>query len=387
LAIRLDTATNGLSADVTITVPPQRQSFLLGRSFRISSVAAGPEGTARFGDVEEPFPGLQRIDLEPHPGADRNIDLKVSYAGPLGPVGDPPMNFVLPELVELSADSLWYPLPTVFSTRFTLDATVSGLRRDVVVASPDEVRMRPDGFTLRRVIPSQDVAFAASPHFKTVTAGQLQFFAEDLESPAARNYRENGAKALAYFTPWLGPLPRGKAVIAVIRRQNGAGYSRPGYLVVADTGKLPEPTKPGGNAWAEVGYIAHELSHGWWSNADFMSEDYWLVESTAEYVSLRFIEHDLGPDVLVDQLARKQARSAKGGPILGAGRPTEDAVYARGPLLLFGLEKTVGRLAVDKVLASLAQRPVITTADFLGELARAAGPGAARDFEVKLRAL
>src|SRR5262249_33300452 len=121
------------------------------------------------------------------------------------------------------------------------------------------------------------------------------------------------------------------------------------------------------------------------SNADFTGEDYWLVESTAEYSALRFIESVDGRAARDRLLAAKQARSVRGGPILGHGRPSNDAVYAKGPILLFQLEDRVGRPVLDRILANLARRDHITTADFLSELGTAAGPDAATQFEALLR--
>ena len=166
----------------------------------------------------------------------------------------------------------------------------------------------------------------------------------------------------------------------VEHRKNGTGYSRPGYLVVADVGTLAAD-----NVWGRVGYVAHELSHSWWSNAEFTTEDYWLVESTAEYVALRFLATELGQPAADTLFEGKKKRAERGGPILGQGRPSGDAVYAKGPLLLRELERRIGRDKLDAVLGALARRKHITTRDFLDELARVAGPATATEFEADLR--
>ena len=306
--------------------------------------------------------------------------MRLTYAGKLAPTGEPPINTISPQRVELSADALWYPpLPERFNTRFTLDAAVTGLPSDVVVASPDQVRR---ARRLRhRARPEPDIAFVAGQGLHSVTKGSLRFVAADLDTPQARNYQTYGVKALDYLQNWLGPLPEHRAVIAIVRRANGTGYSRPAYLVVADIngGVLEGP-------WAKGGYIAHELSHGWWSNADFTGEDDWLVESTAEYVALRFVEHEFGASAMQDLLDKKLARAARGGPLIGNGRASDDAVYARGPILLAELETEIGRAALDRLLGDLARRPSITTQDFLDALARTAAPPDAAGFEGKLRA-
>lgn len=194
------------------------------------------------------------------------------------------------------------------------------------------------------------------------------------------NFQTYGPKALAYLENWLGSLPEGRAIVTIVQRPNRSGYSRPGYVVVADTGDAQLD-----GAWAKAGYIAHELSHAWWSNADFTGEDYWLVESTADYVALRFVQQQFGADVAAPLIAQKAMRAARSGPILGHGRANGDAVYGRGPVLLFSLEKTVGRAALDEVLRALAQRDHITTRDFLDALTKVSGDAAAKAFEARLR--
>ena len=381
LAVTLDTAHGEIGVDAVISLPEalamSGASFLLGGGYKITALDAGANATAIVDSKNAPMPGAQLIVVHEKPDAHGTVDVKLSYAGPLGPTGDDPINEISPNRLELSADSLWYPISTNFNTRFTFDATVRGLPASFVVASPDQVVRREDVIALHRTGPSQDIAFSASPRFQARATGQLQFYANDLTTQEARDYQTYGAKALTFFRAWFGPLPRDKAVIAIVARRNGTGYSRPGYLVVADIGKVSRIDA--------ASYVAHELSHSWWSNADFTGEDYWLVESTAEYSAIRFIESEMGPEVLLPILEKKKIRAAKAGAILGHGRPSGDAVYATGPLLLIDLEKKIGRSKLDRILAHLAQRDTITTADFLKELSDVAGEDAARDFEKQLR--
>jgi hypothetical protein len=383
LATGLHPDRGSLEVRLAITIPAAQAregvGFLLGRSYTVTTIAAGPDAETTLTDVNTPFPA-QRLAVRARGAGRHDITVHLAYAGVLGPTGQPPVDAVSPRRVELSADALWYPLPERFNTRFTLDASVRGLAAGVVVASPDQVRRASDGFTLHRAKPEPDIAFVAGPGLHSLSHGRLRFVAADLDTPQARIYQTYGVKALDYLEHWLGPLPEGRAVIAIVGRPNGTGYSRPGYLVVADINGVALE-----GPWAKGGYIAHELSHGWWSNADFTGEDYWLVESTAEYVALRFVEHEFGTSATQDLLEKKRARAARGGPLIGKGRASDDAVYARGPILLFELEKSIGRPKLDAILAGLARRESITTKDFLDALATAAGSTVADEFETKLR--
>ncbi len=384
----LDRSKGSLSVEVVITLSEETAragaGLLLGRAYKISAVSAGAKAITSVTDTDKPFPGLQRIFVQLKPGASGDVKLKVVYAGVLSPTGKPAINEISPERIELSADSLWYPLSENFNTRLLLDAKIKGLSRNFVVASADRVRVRVDGFELHRSKPLPDIAFIAAPELKVVNRGHIQFVGRNLESDAAKAYLENGPKALAFLEGWFGPMPSGSsghAVVAIVGRKNGAGYSRPGYIVVADLGQRMDP----GNIWAKAGYLCHELSHAWWSNANFLGEDYWLVESTAEYAALRYLEAQFGTDSIQGLLEKKKPRALGGGPLLGQGRPSDDAVYAKGPILLFELEKTIGRPAVDKILVNLARKEKITSRSFLDELTAIAGATVASDFEKKLR--
>jgi len=380
MTVRLDPGHGRLAVEADITLSAEDMAdganFLLGRGYVVQSLRAsdGVEASLSFADT--PIPGMQRISVAPRSGAPAHVI--IAYEGALAEV---PYNAISPDRVELSVDSFWYPVSGVFGWPLTPDATLQGLPAGSRVASPDAVTQRGGLVHLHRTHPSPDIAFTASPLFKPVSEGRLTVFSERPDSAAIVDYRTNGAAALAFLEAWLGPLPSGQAVIAAPRRESGVGYSRPGYLVVADVGAL-DPD----NLWGRYGYVAHELSHVWWSNADFMSEDYWLVESTAEYVALRFMENRLGRAPVETILERKRTRAARGGPILGRGRPTDDAVYARGPLLLVALEAQIGRDRLDPLLASLAKRDRLTTQDFLDALAQVAGPEVAAGMDASLRA-
>lgn len=381
LDLTLDPGTGGIAVEAVITLSPEDAAdgagFLIGPTYVVSAVQADPGVTASVGPA--PMPGVQRLSVGPVPDAQGPVRVRLSYAG--RPSDGDGANAVTPGRTELSADSLWWPLPDVFNTRVTYRLTLRGLAPGTEVASPDVVTREGETVRIVRQAPSQDIAFTASPDFQRVVDGDLTILAQDPESDLLKAYRTNGAAALAFFEAWFGPLPTGRAVIAFPRRPSGSGYSRPGYLVVADVGTIDAA-----NLWGRYGYVAHELSHAWWSSADFTSQDYWLVESTAEYSALRFMESRLGREPVEAILERKRPRAATGGAILGDGRPSNAAVYARGPLLLVALEQRIGRERMDALLGGLARRRVLTTADFLTALAGISDDATAHAFEAELRA-
>jgi aminopeptidase N len=377
----VDPARSHLSADVTISIPAAQveaeNAFLLGAGYRLSRAEAGPhpvEVTA----TRQPWPGLQRITVRPRRPGVSAVTLRLRYAGPLGPSGDPPLNLITPELVELNLDSMWAPIRADLAARFTLDAEIRGVPQDLVAVAPGDVRRSGDRVIIRRRTPDVDAAFAAMRGLKAARTAGFEFYAADLESESARVYRRHGAAAQRFLEGLYGPTPGGPARVVMVRRARVSGYARPGYVVVTE-----------GRGGAEVGqakFVAHEFAHAWWMGGNSTTEDRWLSESTAEYAALRYVETAFGVAARDEMLASKRAAAAKAGPVLGAGRRTDAELYNKGPVLLFELEQRIGRERLDQAMAELARNPPKVTADFMRVLTRIAGEEAARTFEAAMRA-
>ena len=384
IELALDVVAHALEADVALRLPPhdsdQPETFLLGAPYAIVESSAAPGVSI----VVAPGPGPgapQTITVAREPRRrGEAITVRLRYSGPLMETAG--VNAIEPDRIELSADALWYPLSTNFNTRVGFDADIRGAPRDLIFVSPDRVRRSHGLYHIHRDIPSQDIAFHAAADLHRQNLGRLHLYARDLNAPQVRNYAQNGPRALAFLESMLGPCPRSNLAVVVADRASGVGYSRPGYVVVANVTRQIASD----DYWVIAGYIAHELSHAWWSNANFTTEDYWLVESTAEYVALRFIEAIYGADARTRLLNSKETRAARGGALIGNGRASDDAVYARGPILLVQLEQQIGRPALDEILRTLAQRDAITTADFLASLAAHENAALAQQFEEQLRA-
>jgi hypothetical protein len=117
-----------------------------------------------------------------------------------------------------------------------------------------------------------------------------------------------------------------------------------------------------------------------------LTDDFWLVESAAEYCAVRYIEHAFGAAEAERFLAEKRAASANAGPVMGHGRPNRVQLYQKGPLLLVDLEHRIGRPAMDRLMAEMSREPVHTTAVFMRLLTNIAGEAPAREFERALHA-
>ncbi len=367
-----------LKATVSVHYPAApvgtKYALMLARTFTVVSVT-GRNATVAVTDADLPIPNLRLISLETTSPDESSVTF--TYEGRLGSWTEQALNSVSPDLIEVNLDSFWFPYPAPLASSFTVTGTVRGLPTAAAVVSSHAFTRTPDGIRLEADVPAMDLAIIASPDFRTVTEGRLQFRAQDLESATALFYREHGERALRFLEQRVGPSSRDSLAITVVRRANGSGYARPGYVVVTEGAALDRPA-------AVAKFIAHELAHGWFSRADPQSEDYWLTESPAEYLGLVYAESVFGPEALEILLTPKRTRAAEAGSLLGRGRVSDSELYNKGPLLLFALEAEIGRPAVMRVLAALAADAPHTTRRFVELLAAEAGAATASAFELKL---
>jgi hypothetical protein len=158
------------------------------------------------------------------------------------------------------------------------------------------------------------------------------------------------------------------------------GYARTAYTVMSESHSGPAEIDEASAAR----HASHEIAHVWWKLASPITDDFWLVESCAEYSALRYVEAALGPQAAARLIEEKRAPSATAGPVMGHGRPNRVQLYLKGPLLLIDLEHRIGRPAMDRLMARMAHEPVHNTAIFLKLLTEIAGADAAHSFDVAL---
>lgn len=321
--------------------------------------------------------GMNRVSVRRKAPLEKDLRIRLQYKGPLGPSGDPPLNVITPELVELNLDSFWLPIKVGFTTKFTAQAEIRGVPGELVAVAPGKVRRSGDRIVIERVTGDIDLAFAAMRGLKCEGSEVFEFCAASTAPAAAATYRKHGPEAVAYLERWFGPMPGRPARVVMVRRKRSSGYARPGYVVLTEAGGT-----------ANIGsakFIAHEFAHAWWSSGDPTTEHRWLSESIAEYVALRYVEHALGVEARDELVTKLQEIAVKAGPLLGHGVRGDVELYNKGPLLLMRLESAIGRTNMDALLARVAKEQPRVTSDFLRVLSAMAGPEAASRFEADLR--
>lgn len=367
-----------LDAEVTITLPEdvRDKSFLLSRRFTLQNLELPPGVILAAAEPSDtPVDGLYRYRFQALPGYQGPMRLGFRYSGPINYPDDNGVTAFRPQGYELFIDHMWFPVGADIQTRFTLNAEFEGLAPDLVPVGQGEVTRTPTGVRIRRDFIDIDVPLVAMRGLQRAQAEGVEFFAPDLTTPRATHYVRHSEQAARFFGQWFGPLHH-TVRMAVVRRERTMAYARTAYTVF--------PERPGETPPTEVAaarHAAHEVAHAWWMLASPLTDDFWLVESAAEYCAVRYIEATFGAEEAERFLAEKRRVSADAGPVMGHGRPNRVQLYQKGPLLLVDLERRIGRPAMDRLMVEMSREPDHTTAVFLRLLTNIAGAEAAGEFE------
>ncbi len=377
-----------LTADVTVTLPAggtkTEQAFVLGERFALQPVEVEPRAAVRVEPTDKPIDGLQKIIVTfDHPPA-QSAKLRFRYRGPLSPGENFGRLGFSPDAVELALEVMWLPFPGEINERFTVDARLHGIPEDLAVVAQGEIERTGEMVRIRRQVPDLDFPVAAVRGLERIEGPGVEFYVRDPGNPLMQVYQKHAIEAAAFLQQWLGPIPGGPIRMVAVPRQRGGAYARVGYTVVTERA-LPEDM-PRERWEPEVARsVSHEFAHAWWSLGDPMTEHYWLTESLAEYSALRYVEAKFGSEPRDVMLARMREAAKTAGPILGGGRPSSEALYGKGPVLLFELEQRIGRDAIDRVFARLGRDRPRLTSQFFAVLAEQADADVVREFEAELR--
>jgi hypothetical protein len=368
-----------LEADVTILLPPgtREKSFLLARRFSLRQLDLPPGVTlTSIEPTDRPVDDLLLYRFNSAPERTGPMRIRMRYTGPINPADDSGVQPMREEGFELFIDHMWFPVGTDIQTRFTLDAELDGIAADLVPVGQGEVTRTANGVRIRRPFVDIDIPLVAMRGLQRAQAPGVEFFARDLTTPLSTYYIRHSERAARFFEQWFGPLQQ-TVRMAVVWRERSMAYARTGYTVFSEGGRS-QPDIAEANP---ARHAAHEVAHAWWMLASPITDDFWLVESAAEYGAIRYIEHAMGIEEAQRFIEQKRTASADAGPVMGHGRPNRVQLYQKGPSLLVDLEQRIGRPAMDRLMAQMAREPVHTTPVFLRLLTNVADAEAAAAFQ------
>ncbi len=385
---KFDVKAQTVAAEVAITLSPQEAmdpvGFVISDRIKLEALDGGPGSHAKIEPSDKPFKGLSRISFTYDRPPTRPVTLRFRYAGPVN--GDDGHARIDPaQGIEVGFEDMWAPVRPNFSLVFTADADIAGIPASQVVVAQGQVSHRGDHLVIHRPFTDIDMPFAALSGLQRSAESGAEVYARTPTGVLETAWRKYAGRIVEYYVGLFGPLPpQSLPERLVVLPRVGAAYARRAYISMPDgadevkrMGPLPD--------WMLVATVSHEFAHAWWCHGDPLTEDHWLNESMAEYSSMRFTESIAGAEALKVRIDKKIEPSRTAGPILGKGRPSKAALYQKGPLLLFDLDHRIGRVKMDELLGMIGRREVSTTAQFLADLAKVAGPEAATAFEAELR--
>lgn len=351
--------------NLTLTVPAEyihgnELTFLFSSDADITTFSG--DHLAGFSAVEA-GPGLSLYTLQFENIPEYGISMEMAYT--LGIPANHPINRISEDWIELNIDTFWHPVLTSFS-RFEYQLTTD-LDARYHILTGDVIAPLGEHRVIESVIPRIDIAFTAAQHLFT------------LEGEFSRVYSTNPAtnldsllhlseQALAFLKRYTARTDDfNQQRIVVESPRDDVGYARDNYVVLSRLQDMDAVTLSG--------FLAHEFTHYWFSTADPQSQDHWLNESFAEFLSMIFIREIYGDAAYDADIAHKRLRIKQDPRPLDAfeGRPSHIAMYYTGPLVLHYFEVYTGADAFRSLILQMIERRVTTTDELLALIASELG--------------
>lgn len=356
------------------TAPPSVE-FLVRRDHVIRSVR-GADLVGR-----RPYPGseqMQILTVRTRVLGGTPVPIRMHFSG---------RSAATRALIESGREDFWFPITHGRMGRFTADAIIAGIPKDMHLVSNGIVSRKGSRVRIRLTEPDFDLVLIGAPNLSSRPIGDVEFVAGDHALPDNRVFADHASEALSFVEKLFGKLSRPIRVVSLDHERRGGYYHR-GIMVVRQKRTPPVPEMYA----SEAAYLmAHEFAHHFWPEFILSTGDKWLAESIVSYVGLRFVEQRFG---LADRDAMlalyRKYMPPTAGPIAvrtGEREATNEAIYFKGPLALFALEERIGRDRLDALLRSFARSDEPrSTAAFLRRLAAASSEDVAAQFEARLYA-
>ncbi|MBO6522957.1 MAG: hypothetical protein JJ971_03960 [Balneolaceae bacterium] len=285
---------------------------------------------------------------EGHPD---EITIRISYSVFIPT--DHNINRLTPEWIELNLDSFWVPIfSAIPHIRYEITVDLGG---DYTLMTGDNYRKTGEGqYIIEDAVPRRDIPFSAGMDLRAVE-GTLSAAYSPLDSVNLENIVVKSDSILSFLRAYAGRAedfynPR----IVVITPREEVGYSRKNYIAMSDVRSFTDQYLSG--------YLAHEFSHYWFSNANFQTKHHWLTESFAEYLSMIYMREVYGEKWFSNDLEKKKTRLEEDPRKLAEfdSRPSFLALYYRGPLVLHAFEEFVGEQSFRKIIRAFIREDIRT---------------------------
>lgn len=397
----LDPAHRFIRADVLlrVRVPSQgtdRLTFFLHHRLKVSSVTGpevdgfevsrNPQGTVPF----MPEAGTVVVKLAHRAPGGGIASVRFRYEGTVSHLPNGAPNVVSPDWTEIGLYYPWYPCNPAYGD----------LTYDLMVNADPAYQLRSyDGFTregeawhFRCDRPTTDIVLTAARTMRSVevsgSEARVWVHYSRVRRTTALKLGKDMEWLLHLYRGWFGGTNAPRITVIESQRTRGGGYTRPGLVVLAGL----DDRRFASDQDHYVRYLGHEAAHLWWYRAPAASWEDWLNESFAEYSALLAVRRRFGVDAFHARLAEKAARIDGLPPIWGLDRSgfenagtVQAVLYDKGPVLLYTLDKMIGRGQFLDLCRAMVARRVGNTQAFLATLEQLQGKEVRTRFEEMLK--
>lgn len=289
------------------------------------------------------------------------VDISFNYSGQIRKIEGSGVNRITEKWVELGIYAPWFPLLESFDKAW-FKVKVSFEEGKYVVVGSNNIKEVGDGWLIDQKVPFIDCSFLASEYFVDNQYGsqvsQIDckvYYIDEKHKSIAKTLSDQSLWILDSFINKFGDINHQDYSIVIVPREDGGGYNRPGLVVLPDLSEDQSVThyKYLSGDIGNFKYLAHEIAHLWWSKADMTTWEDWLNESFAEYSCLIAIRNYYGEKEFKGIIEKYIEGSKTLPPIKGIDRGHEnafDVLYIKGPVLLYELEREIGKKVFEKLL-------------------------------------
>jgi len=300
------------------------------------------------------------VALDPAIEPGDTVRVEFEYAGvPVWPANG--MNAISESWVELNVDSAWHPVFETFD-RLLVGVLRVDLPADWTIASSGAVERQDGGWRIRDETPQIDVAFAASPTWRTLASSRFRVsHPGGQDSTSLRRLLETAEGCADRLNARFGQRDSLSHGWFVIAPRQESGYARGNYIVLTDLRDSSEVNL--------TGFVCHELAHTWATGAAPMSPDNWLNEGFAQYLAAEFVREWHGEEAFQRLLEEWAADLGDQPPVWTSEtreRPGFQVAYRKAPLVLHRLQTRMGERNFERLLREfLVDRSLDTTPELL----------------------
>jgi len=306
----------------------------------------------------EAGPEMSLYTLEFKGTPDHHISINMDYTIVIP--SDHQVNRITAGWIELNIDAFWHPVLISFP-RFHYKLTTD-LDKSYHILSGDYVktiRENPDLRTIESIAPRFDISFTASKQFFS-KEGDYSLVHSTNPSTNLDSLLNLSEQALAFLESYINkPNDFKKKRIVIESPRKDVGYARENYVVLS---KLDDM-----DAVHLSSFLTHEFAHYWFSMTNPQTQDYWLDESFAEFLSMIFIREIYGNAVYLANLDDKLLKIQSDPRPFDSfqGRPSHAAMYYLGPVVLHHFESYLGRKQFQNLIRQMIEERISRTEDLL----------------------